>query len=139
MKIWDSVYISPNIGSQTYFDYLTLGHFYVKDPTIIIDITSTKPCFVDHLLIKCNVRINKPFPMKIMKRDWRSYSKANLELECAKIIVVYLCINFVSMHSIFESFWTGISVKGWRRIGQVRRYKKERNVEIVFKNGVYTQ
>ena len=21
------------------------------------------------------------------------------------------------------SFWTGISVKGWRRIGQVRRYK----------------
>ena len=24
-------------------------------------------------------------------------------------------------------------MKGWRRIGQVRRYEKERNVEIVFK------
>ena len=32
-----------------------------------------------------------------------------------------------------RSFWTGISVKGWRRIGQVKRYKKERNIEIVFK------
>ena len=37
------------------------------------------------------------------------------------------------------SFWTGILVKGWRRIGQVRRYKKERDVEIVFKKYVYTQ
>ena len=35
------------------------------------------------------------------------------------------------------SFWTGISVKGWRCIWQVRRYKKERDVEIVFKFFLY--
>ena len=39
------------------------------------------------------------------------------------------CMQFEKIEG--WSFWTGISVKGWRRIGQVRRYKKERNVTQV--------
>ena len=58
--------------------------------------------------------------------------------------VVHFCSTWMTPCMQFEkiegwSFWTGILVKGWRRIGQVRKYKKERNVEIVFKNYVYTQ
>ena len=48
----------------------------------------------------------------------------------------HFCSTWMTSCMQFEkiegwSFWTGISVKGWRCIGQVRRYKKERILAFV--------
>ena len=36
-----------------------LDHIYVKDPTIVGGVHSTKPCFGDHLMISIDVNVGK--------------------------------------------------------------------------------
>ena len=52
-----------------------LDHIYVKDPTLVSGIQSTKPLFGDHLLVSITVRLEKGEPEISMRRDWRKYSK----------------------------------------------------------------
>ena len=52
-----------------------LDHIYVKDPTIVIGIQSTKPLFGDHLLISETLRLEKKESETSLRRDSRKFSK----------------------------------------------------------------
>ena len=62
-----------------------LDHIYVKDPTIVGGVHSTKPCFGDHLMISIDVSVRKKTIESTFRRDWRQYSKRVLLGELALV------------------------------------------------------
>ena len=58
----------------------TLDHIYLKDPTLINEVTSMQPIFGDHLMITFNLPLVKPKIEATFKRDWRKYNSINLNL-----------------------------------------------------------
>ena len=60
-----------------------IDHVYLKDPTSIINLSSTKPPFGDHELITFDVSIDKVSPKEIFKRNWKNYSKEKFIAELA--------------------------------------------------------
>ena len=63
----------------------TLDHIYIKDPTLLKNISSIKPIFGDHLLIMFTVNGLKRKSGPVKMRDWRRYSKDLLNLELSKL------------------------------------------------------
>ena len=55
-----------------------LDHIYVTDVTRVSNITATKPCIGDHLLITFTISSTKQKLKETIKRDWRFYSKEKL-------------------------------------------------------------
>ena len=51
----------------------TLDHIYIKDPTLLKNVSSLKPLFGDHSMIMLNVSGVKTKPKPIRMRDWRRY------------------------------------------------------------------
>ena len=62
----------------------TLDHVYVKDPTLILAINSVEPPFGDHKLIYFDIDHKNSEPERLLKRDYRLYSKDLLCNELAK-------------------------------------------------------
>ena len=52
-----------------------LDHVYVRDPTVIKNLTSTKPFFGDHLVVEFLIEGPKAVETISMSRDWRRYQK----------------------------------------------------------------
>ena len=52
-----------------------IDHIYVKDPTLVSGIQSTKPLFGDHFLVSITIGLEKGEPDVSIRRDWRKYSK----------------------------------------------------------------
>ena len=61
-----------------------LDHVYIKDPTEVTYISNLKPIIGDHLCVIYCLNTSKVTPRVLLKRDWRYYSKDNLELELGK-------------------------------------------------------
>ena len=55
-----------------------LDHVYVQDPTIIVNVNSTKPLIGDHKLIVLEIAAEKQQPKPMLTRNWHSYTKLKL-------------------------------------------------------------
>jgi hypothetical protein len=53
----------------------TIDHGYTAKPTSIIDLTSIKPFFGDHLVVLFNITSEKPIPVTSFRRSWQHYTK----------------------------------------------------------------
>ena len=62
-----------------------LDHIYVKDPTLVSEIQSTKPLFGDHLLVSVTIRLEKKASVSSFRRDGRKYSKEVLLSELSLV------------------------------------------------------
>ena len=62
-----------------------LDHIYVKDPTTVCEIQSTKPLFGDHLLVSVTLRLERKVYVSSLRRDWRKYSKELLLSELSLV------------------------------------------------------
>ena len=62
-----------------------LDHFYVKDPTMVIEIKTLTPLIGDHLLIVLNIPNTNIKNKIVWKRSWKNYNKENLLLELTNI------------------------------------------------------
>ena len=51
-----------------------LDHIYVMDPTVISNLTSTRPYFGDHLMVELTVNGPKRYKEVTLQHDWRRYS-----------------------------------------------------------------
>ena len=66
-----------------------LDHIYVKDPTTVCEIQSTKPLFGDHLLVSVTLRLERKVYVSSLRRDWRKYSKEVLLSKLMRILRNY--------------------------------------------------
>ena len=62
-----------------------IDHIYVKDPTLVQNITSLEPLFGDHMLVSFSIDGTKEDPVVTKRRDWRRYSKEWLNDELKKV------------------------------------------------------
>ena len=62
-----------------------IDHIYVKYPTLVSEVQSTKPLFRDHLLISITLGLEKKEIEPLLRRDWRKYSKEVLLAELALV------------------------------------------------------
>ena len=62
-----------------------LDHVYVKNPILVGEVHSIKPCFGDHMLISLSVKFEKDAIKHTLRRDWRKYTKEVLLEELAMI------------------------------------------------------
>ena len=81
----------------------TLDDIYIKDPTLLKNVSSLKPLFGDHSMIMFNVSGIKTKPKPIRMRDWRRYSKDLLNLELSKIDWNISVDDVQQFWNIFES------------------------------------
>ena len=80
-----------------------LDHIYVKDPTCVSGIQSTKPLFGDHMLVSITVRLEKKVDEVSIRRDWRKYSKIVLLDELSRVDWNSDVNNVQNMWDEFES------------------------------------
>ena len=50
-----------------------LDHIYVKDPTVMSNLTFTEPFFGDHVMVELIINANKIVKEPIRRRDWHNY------------------------------------------------------------------
>ena len=55
-----------------------IDHVYLKDPTSVSNLTSSKPFFGDHSLISFQIATSALQESNVYKRNWKNYSKAVL-------------------------------------------------------------
>ena len=55
-----------------------IDHVYLKDPTSVSNLTSSKPFFGDHSLISFQIATSALQESNVYKRNWKNYSKALL-------------------------------------------------------------
>ena len=80
----------------------TIDHIYVKDPTFVSGIQSTKPLFGDHLLVSMTLGLGKKALEISIRRDWRKYTKEVL-LEELSLVDWFSDVNNVqNMWDEFE-------------------------------------
>ena len=78
-----------------------LDHLYVKDCTLISNITSLKPNFGDHLLLTFCLQGIEPSDEVILKRNWQNYSK---ELLINNLKDMYFSNQISSVQSMWNTF-----------------------------------
>ena len=78
-----------------------LDHVYVRDFSFVRNVSAVKPIFGDHCLVAFEIEFVRPKPTKVLRRNWRSYSKEQLlqELRC-----VDFGDEFVSVQSCWNVF-----------------------------------
>ena len=85
-----------------------LDHVYVRDITLISNLTSITAPFGDHQLITFETKSSKSNTEQIFKRNWKNYSKELLCLELSKIVWNLEFDDVQSCWNCFESVLVNI-------------------------------
>jgi exonuclease III len=85
------------VVNETYKESL-LDHFYVRDPTQIVEVIAKNPLIGDHKLIILNIPSVQKQPKIVIKRSWKEYSKTKLLEELANV-------NFVPEPNDPQNYW----------------------------------
>ena len=55
-----------------------IDHIYVRDPTLVFNLSFVQPTFGDHVMIKFSINGKRTAPIPVERRDWRRYSSGLL-------------------------------------------------------------
>ena len=80
-----------------------LDHVYVRDFSFLSNLSAVKPIFGDHCLVAFDIEFTRPKPTRILRRNWRSYSKEKLLQELRRVDFGNEFVNVQSCWNVFEN------------------------------------